>query len=231
MMQEAQGSVSQTAPPKIVIDTREDGCFSRQLEAFGAVIERKMLEVGDFICSERLVVERKTRADFEQSVIDGRLFSQLNNLNRNYGRVVIIVEGESTDGRLDSRALLGAYTTIIADFGAAVFFTRNKDKTAELVFSLAKHEHRAKKQTMRIFAKRKSHTLSQTQRAIIEAFPMIGPKLAINILSHFGSIESFINSGENELLDVPGMGEKRAKIIKRILSKEYDSCDDKPLII
>jgi ERCC4-type nuclease len=60
---------------------------------------------------------------------------------------------------------------------------------------------------------------------------MIGPKLAINILSHFGSIESFINSGENELLDVPGMGEKRAKIIKRILSKEYDSCDDKPLII
>ena len=83
----------------IVVDHREDKFFDDLFKSSGAYVDRRALDVGDFLCSARLVVERKTRADFESSVIDGRLFSQLPNLVSNYERVVIIVEGTKDDER------------------------------------------------------------------------------------------------------------------------------------
>jgi len=84
-------------PPKsdhltIAVDHRENEKFDRIFKEKGAHVDRGVLQVGDFLCSARLVIERKTRQDFEQSVIDGRMFSQLPNLVSNYERVVVVVE-------------------------------------------------------------------------------------------------------------------------------------------
>ncbi len=212
---------------RIAVDQREDAVFDSMLEGMGAKVERRVLEVGDFLCSARLAIERKTRADFEQSVIDGRLFSQLPNLVSNYGRVVVIVEGLSDDERLSRDSLLGAYSSIMADFGASLIFTRDKAGTAELVFHLAKHEQLAKKQPMRIYAKRKTFTPSQSARAIVESLPMVGPKLAKSLLRHFGSVEALAHASERDISEVPGIGKKRAKVIKAILSYPYNEDEDR----
>jgi ERCC4-type nuclease len=45
----------------IVVDQRESPEFEKLLLNHGALIERKQLEVGDFLCSERVVIERKTK--------------------------------------------------------------------------------------------------------------------------------------------------------------------------
>jgi len=201
------------------------------LRSLGAQVERKQLEVGDFVCSERLVVERKTRADFESSIVDGRLFSQLKNLAQSYPRVAITVEGETTEGRVSKEALLGAYAAVVSDFGASLFFTRSLEKTAELVFALAKHEQKDGKQMVRVFAKRKTLTASANQRAMIEMLPMVGPKLAKALLAHFKNIENLVNAGEEELKKVEGMGEKRAKAIRSIIENSYDDDDDKAQMI
>ena len=206
----------------VVVDHRESADFDVVLRLLGAEVERKQLEVGDFICSERLVVERKTRADFESSIVDGRLFSQLKNLAQSYPRVAIIVEGETTEGRVSKEALLGAYAAVVSDFGASLFFTRSLEKTAELVFALAKHEQRDGKQMMRVFAKRKTLTASANQRAMLEMLPMVGPKLAKALLAHFKNIENLVNASEEELKKVEGMGEKRAKAIRSIIENTYD---------
>jgi len=210
----------------IVVDHREDPRFDRWLVQCGAQVQRRQLEVGDFICSARCIVERKTREDFESSIIDGRLFTQLQNLQANYPRVIIIVEGETHEPRLQKESLLGAYASIITDFGAALFFTRNMEKTAELVYAIAKHEQLAKKQPMRIYAKRKTLTLAQTQRAVIETLPMVGPKLAKALLEYFGNIENIMQASERDLLEVEGMGKKRTKVIHNVLSKQYRSEED-----
>jgi len=213
----------------IAVDEREDRYFDETFRALGASVERRVLSVGDFLCSSRLAVERKTRSDFEQSVIDGRLFSQLPNLVSNYERVVVVVEGVSDDMRLSRDSLLGAYSSIIADFGASLIFTRDKAGTAELVFHLAKHEQIAKKQPMRIYAKKRTFTPSQTARAIVESLPMVGPKLAKALLKHFGSIDALAQATERDISAVPGVGPKRAKVIRAILSYPYQADEDRSM--
>jgi len=99
---------------KIIVDVRESVLFDELFDEYGAVVKRQQLQVGDFLCSENLVVERKTRDDFESSIIDGRLFRQLENLLHNFKRPVLVVEGESDSERIRREALLGAYTTVIS---------------------------------------------------------------------------------------------------------------------
>ncbi|MFH2020578.1 MAG: ERCC4 domain-containing protein [archaeon] len=211
---------------KIFIDHREDTGFDESLKSLGAIVERKQLLVGDFICSERLIVERKTRNDFESSIIDGRLFKQLENMIANYPRVVVIVEGTGEMERIHKNAILGAYASIIADYGATLFFTRDSEKTLELVFNLAKHEQIALKRPVRMFAKRKGNTLSDNQQIIVECFPMVGPKLAKSLMTHFKNLEALFHATEKELLEAEGMGKKRAKTIRSIIENTYESEKD-----
>ena len=212
--------------PVIAVDFRESDSFDGIFEKLGAEVKRMQLPVGDFLCSARLVVERKTRSDFEQSIIDGRLYSQLGMVLDNYERVVVLVEGESAEGRIRREALLGAYATIISDYGATLLFTRNMKKSAEMIFALAKHEQIAKRSPMRIYAKRKTLTPSQTSRAVVESLPSVGPKLAKNLLRHFGTAEAVLKASERELMEVEGMGKKKAKLIRTVLKHHYDEKED-----
>ncbi|VVC03390.1 3'-flap repair endonuclease Xpf [Candidatus Bilamarchaeum dharawalense] len=212
---------------RIAIDHREDQLFDNLFKGWGAEVDRRVLDVGDFLCSSRLVVERKTRSDFESSIIDGRLFTQLPNLIKNYERVIIIVEGSNDDGRINRNALMGAYASIMADFGASLIFTRDKDGTADLVFNLAKHEQIAKKTPMRIYAKKHTLTPSQSARSIIEMLPSIGPKLSKALLKHFGTVEDLMKASEKDLAFV--VGKKRAKMIRDILSYEYVESEDQSM--
>ncbi|MBI5228032.1 hypothetical protein HY988_05575 [Candidatus Micrarchaeota archaeon] len=218
---------SESDKPQIVIDQREDQLFDDYFQKYGAIVDRRVLSVGDFLCSSRLCIERKSRADFEQSVIDGRMFSQLPNLVANYERVVVIVEGVLDEERLSRSSLLGTYATLIADFGASLIFTRDKESTAELVYHFAKHEQLARKHPMRIYAKRKTFTISQNQRAIVESFPTVGPKSAKALLMHFGNLENLAKASENDIAAVNGIGKKKAKVISNVLLYAYDQDEDK----
>lgn len=212
--------------PKIIVDKRERD-FSNILFSIGAEVEEKMLEVGDFICSEKTVVERKTRKDFESSVMDKRLFVQLQNSCSHFQNVIIVVEGKKEkEGALTYAALMGAYVSIITDFGASLFFTKNIKSTAELLFAIAKHEQLGKKLHLPMCVKRKCFTLAQTQRAVLESLPMIGPQYAKKLLLHFGSLSAVFNASENDFKELEGIGEKKAKAIWRTIHTNYNPSED-----
>ncbi|MCX8175167.1 MAG: helix-hairpin-helix domain-containing protein [Candidatus Micrarchaeota archaeon] len=207
---------------RIAVDSREPDEICDFLEACEAEIELRSLELGDYQISDEAVVERKTRQDFEASIIDGRLFSQIADLSASVKRVVVVVEGESSVGsRLSKAAILGAYSSLILDFGCSLFFTRSPQATAELVYALACHEQLARKRLFSVFAKRKAISVAQQQRAVVEALPNVGPKLARELLSYFDTVENVITAPESELAQVGRLGKKRAAEIRKILSTRY----------
>lgn len=208
--------------PKIVADGREPDSVCDALEAQGAEIEIRQLEIGDYILSDRLVAERKTRADFEASIMDGRLFSQASGLCAALPRVVIIVEGDAPDeGRLARTALLGAYSSLIADFGCALFFTRSPSATAEMLYALARHEQFAKSRAAPVYAKRKARSVADQQRAVVEALPNVGPALAGALLQYFDTVENVMSAPESELRQVGKIGAKKSAELRKLLSTRY----------
>ena len=208
--------------PKIAADNREPDEICDALEGMGADIELRQLELADYQLSDRLAVERKTRQDFESSIVDGRLFRQLSDLSSSFQRVAVIVEGSPDfESRLSRAALLGAYSSIIADFGCALFFTRSPSATAEMLFALACHEQLSKKQPLSVYAKRKAIGLSAQQRAVVEALPNVGPTVARQLLEYFNTVENVMTAPESELREVGKIGEKKAKQLRQLISTRY----------
>ena len=208
----------------IVMDRRDPELIKELLGEMGAEVEVRQLPVADFICSERVAVERKTRTDFERSVIDQRLFDQLSRLKETYPSVVLIVEGprSAEEEILHRSALLGTYSSVLSDFGASIFFTLSPNATAELVYALAKHEQLAQKRPMRVSGKPKGITFAQNQRAIVEMLPMVGPKLADQLLRKFGSVKKVFSASEKRLLKVEKLGEKKARAIRKVIEEKYE---------
>ncbi|VVB99246.1 3'-flap repair endonuclease Xpf [uncultured archaeon] len=214
--------------PRIVVDNREPDSICDELEAMGAELEIKQLELGDYQASDRLIVERKTRTDFESSIMDGRLFNQVSELAAAVPRVVLVVEGSpDSESRINRKALLGAYSSLISDFGCSLFFTRSPSGTAELVYTLAAHEQLAKSQPLSVYAKRKPLTLATRQRAIVESLPNVGPTLARALLEYFDTVENVMTAPESELKEVEKIGEKKAKELRKAISSRYKTEDDR----
>jgi len=204
------------------VDEKESRCSVADiLKELGAVVRIKTLPVGDFIISERAVVERKTRSDFESSIIDGRLFKQAENMIDNFEKCIMIVEGEEFEERVNRNALLGAISALILDYGIQVFFTRDVEGTAEMIFSLAKREQLEKEVVVRLKGNKKAYTLAEQQRMIVESIPGVGPKLAVALLNKFKTIENIAKASEQELREVEKIGKKKAKYIRKVLSEEF----------
>lgn len=205
----------------ITCDDREarNAVVSR-LRELGASVEVKRLPVADFIVSDKVGVERKTAADFESSVIDGRLFQQAAELKANFESPLICVVGNEF-ARLDKKARRGALMALAVDYQLPVFFFESEESFAEFLYQLAwreqlrpDHEHKLQ------FAK-KSRELHQQQQLIVESIPGIGPSTAKALLAHFGSVENVVTSDEEELQQVAGVGKERARLIKLIVCGDY----------
>ncbi len=210
---------------EILADAREDDELIVLLEERGALVKVSTLPVGDFVLSERVVCERKTRADFEASIIDGRLFEQAKRMRESFECALIVIEGESFEERVRREALLGAIAALMADFGASVFFTRDKAKTAELLYAVAKREQLMEKRELRLLGLKKAFTPAQRQQLLVETLPFVGPKLAKKLLEHFGSVQKIACASVNELSEVEKLGDKKAKAIRRVFASLYNACE------
>ncbi|MGC8538194.1 MAG: ERCC4 domain-containing protein [Candidatus Micrarchaeia archaeon] len=88
-------------PLKVIIDHRERNTeLLESLGKAGVVCELAALDIGDYIISDRLCIERKKVADFEKSIIDGRLFDQIERMKKAYELPIIILEGDASEFRL-----------------------------------------------------------------------------------------------------------------------------------
>lgn len=209
---------------RVIVDQREvKSSVARSLEKAGVDITLHTLEVGDYILSDRIAVERKSTEDFTGSLIEHKLFEQISNLSRTYEKPVLILEGENlfTSRNLNPAAIHGALSSIALDFGVAVLYTRDAQDTASLIKQIAKREQTDGKRDVSLHGKKAAMMLPEQQEYIISSISEIGPKAAKSLLKHFGSVENVIKADYEELLKVKNIGPKTASRIRELVSSEY----------
>jgi Fanconi anemia group M protein len=211
---------------KIVVDFRETKSgVANVLDKLGVEVDFAALEIGDYVVSDRLAVERKRTDDFANSLIDGKrnLFAQLSNLARVYEKPVLIVEGTElfTSRQINPNAIYGSLVSIAIDFGVSLLYSRDEEETAAILKVLANREQTENKREVNPHGKKLTSTLTEQQEYLITAIADIGPKAARNLLLHFGSVEAIMKADTKELKKVKLIGPKRANKIREIIEAPY----------
>jgi Fanconi anemia group M protein len=209
---------------KIIVDNREyRSNVIRFLSRKDIEIESQQLDVGDYVLSSRIGVERKEVDDFLSSLIEGKLFFQMRKLRNAYSRPVLILEGEDllTKRNINHNAIFGSLVSIIVDFGIPIITTKSTHETADLLYVMANREQKEGDKAVAIRGEKWSKSAHEQQQFVIEGLPNVSAVLAKRLLQNFGSIKAIINASEEELCTVQGIGKNIAKEIVKILDSEY----------
>jgi len=207
---------------RIIVDERErKSGIPELLKSVGLNVEMKTLLVGDYIVAPETVVERKSIRDLMSSVFDGRLFDQCSRLKEHFKYPVVLVEGnvdeieEITDNPL---IFYGAISTVALDFKIPIIPTPNATHTAKLLVSMCSRKDSPKGPYLKKI--KKSSNLQGQQLSVLCSLPGIGEKLAVRMLEKFGTPFKVFTATTIELAKVEGLGEARAKKIKKMLESK-----------
>jgi Fanconi anemia group M protein len=213
---------------EVIADQRElDSTIARDLSTRDGIETRlETLAVGDYVLSDRVVVERKTVDDFLDTLTGGdrSMFEQVGDATRNYARPLVVIEGENLYGarNVHRKSIDGALASLAVDFGASVMRTDDEDGTADLLATIATREQDEGDRTVSVHGEKQSKTAAEQQEYVVSAVAEVGPVTARSLLEHFGSVESVMTASHEELLDVDGIGEVTADRIREVVGGEYD---------
>jgi Fanconi anemia group M protein len=202
----------------IVADYRERGMIS-ELHEMGAVLKEDNLPIADFVVSQKIAIERKTHSDFIASIIDGRIFEQIENLKRFYDRPIVLIEGYS-DRNISENAYKGAIATLVSN-GITILSTKNLHDSAKTIFWIAKREQEENSAEIAVKVGKKPVDAKKQKEFIVSSIPGISSVLAKRLLKHFGSIEKIFEANEEELKNVNGIKKKTAKSIRKLIASKY----------
>ncbi|MDR9430083.1 MAG: DEAD/DEAH box helicase [Natronomonas sp.] len=212
---------------EIVADQRElDSHIARDLSTREGIETRlETLDVGDYVLSDRVVVERKEVDDFLDTLVGGdrSLFEQVGAAARYYARPVVIVEGDRLyEARnVHPNAIRGALASLAVDFGVSVMRTDDADDTANLLEVIARREQETDDRSVSVHGEKGGKTLAEQQEYVVGSVAEVGPVTARALLEHFGSVEAVMRAGENDLREVDGIGEITAERIRIVTKSEY----------
>ena len=213
--------------PIIYVDTREFRSDVVKYLSENYSIVAKQFEVGDYIISDRIAIERKKVDDFLDSLKDGRLFSQMVEMRRNYEVPILIIEGESLFIRgFHENSIYGALASIISDYKVPIIFTKDARETAKFIEALMRREL-GERGEVSLRKEKRAMSTEERQRYIIESLPNVSAKLSQRLLEHFGSVKDVINAEVGELIQVKGIGRKTAEEIYDIVNKKYKKLNTK----
>ncbi len=187
--------------PRIVADYREKGSpVLKNLLEEHIELQLKHLEVGDFILSKECAVEFKNISDFVDSIVDGRLLSQIRSLIQ-YPKPILILEGDEEDlyhRRVHREAIQGMIATITTSYRIPIIRTFSPRETAQILIAIAKREQDPQDKSFS-YHNAKPLIEKDLMEYIVSSLPTIGPSLAKALLEKFDSIEKIFSAKIEEL--------------------------------
>lgn len=181
-------------------------------------VQMAHLATGDYVIDGGVVVERKTYADFATSLTDGRLFRQAAALARCPHRPVVLLEGPKPQRMPDvhPHALKGAMVSLAMMWRLPVLLARDPEDSLQILRSLA-HQLRNSDHGILQRYDRKPKRLASRKLYVLQGLPGVGPALAQRLLLQLGSIEGVITADESTLVEVRGVGPKKAARIRALV--------------
>lgn len=197
---------------KIIVDYREkNSLVSAILIENKQIIQFENLDIGDYLL-EGIIIERKTYSDFVSSMINKRIFQQLEEIKK-FPEYFLIIEGDENQINSDNlkKSSKGLILSIITKYKIPIIFTKNEKETAEILIMLA---NKREKSSNSIRPSHSIKSLEEQKQFILEGFPQIGPKTAKDLLEKFKKLKLIFNAPEQELKEILG---KKYEKFKEIL--------------
>jgi len=211
--------------PRVVADERERASgVPDRLSKLEVRVYYSQLSVGDYVVNPEIAAERKSIGDFVSSVYDGRLFSQASSLASSFKKPYIIVEGDvnKVSGMVKNLAsYYGAIASVTLAYDLRLMHTANPDETALAIAALVKNSRARPVPPGLLQAPPKSKDEAQQQLYFVSSLPGVGTKLAKRMLGRYGTPRRVMSLTEAQFAMIPGVGDKRASKIARVLDSKY----------
>jgi len=208
---------------QILIDHRERNIdIIKELEKENIPIKFTNLNYADFVINN-IGIERKTKQDFLNSIMDKRILLQVKGLKDSFDKPIFIIEGQENIYSIRDfhpNSIRGMISSIIIDSNIPIIYTESPRDTASFLKIIYLRLDKEKSEVTLINKKIFFETYRQ-QEFIIQSLPGVGLNLSKALLSEFKTIKGIVNADEKDLMIVDKIGKIKAKNIKNILNTLY----------
>ena len=223
----------------LVIDSRENSRLSKlvmqQAKAIKVPCEKRWIEIGDYVF-DNVCFEAKSTTDFLGSVMNKRLWTQLDNMDRHYETNVVIIYGDmqeaihnviqhspskmpiATRSIMLNNKFLGAIGRIVLDTDAKPFWVKSEEEAALIITAVSKMKPITRETIAPQIFKR--ITTDDLRIDLLSSIKGVSIKKAKQMINQYGSIMEIGECSAYELQAIEGIGETLAKRIGSTLNSE-----------
>lgn len=195
----------------VVVDTREPKDVDAYLTKFGCRVKRGTLTRGDY-ATQHVVIERKSLADFEQSLITKRIWKQMDKLSQD-SRVKFLVLHDGLQPKyVDLNPFLGALVSISARYDVHIITTHNKASALYVISRIVEKGYRGKLCKPKILRTPARNKVQHTAQVL-----HVSENVARELLARFGSLKRILLAPDKEILKTPGVGPATLKRIRELV--------------
>ena len=226
---------------KLIIDSRENSELAKQIEkkanSVGVLNEKKWLEVGDYVIGD-VCFEAKSAVDFMQSVINKRIWTQVDNMDKWYNKNFVVIYGSIEDALSNMKYITnlndnvnpqqlrntyklrfkGAIGRLRLDYDIDVIWRDNVLDVVDEIITIAKMAPIERKMINPSIPTRIA--TDDVRVDMLTTIKGVSEKKAKDLLKEHGCIMEIGDSNLNELMVVKGIGSTVADRINNVLNSQ-----------
>lgn len=219
---------------KLIIDSRENSNLYEYIESecsrLNIQTEKQWLEIGDYIFSD-MAFEAKSTIDFLQSVINKRLWNQIDNMDRHFEHTFVFIHGTLDEMLKYNRYIkmdfpksllinkfFGGIGKITLDTDCKVFWIEDVKMAARVITTLCKMRPIDRKVIEPSLLKSIKTTDLRTDMLV--TIKGVSKNKAKKLIKAYGSIMEIGEAPPEEMAKIDGIGLAVSQRIHEVLNSE-----------
>ena len=205
---------------KLIIDSRETSNLYEYVESeanrLNIQTEKQWIEIGDYVYGD-VCFEAKSTIDFLQSVINKRLWTQLDNMDRHYEHTIVMIHGSLHQAMVYPKYVninipeemlrnkfYGAIGKITLDTDTKLFWVEGPQKAAKIITTICKMRPFNRDVIKPTLLKR--ITTDDLRADILCTIKGISESKAKKLIKQYGSIMEMGEANADEIALIDGIG-------------------------